>query len=66
MDITRLGMGRSMYSSPAYSGSMYSTQTPMASRSMPTTSTASQTKPKKTLVATFCGYPSDDEEMDLV
>ena len=65
MDVTWLG--RSSYNSPAYSGLMYTSQTPLASRSLPTTtSTASQTKPKKTLAATFCGYPSDDEEMDLV
>ena len=56
-DVTRLGTGRSTYSSPAYSGSMYSTQTPLAKRSMSTMSTASQTKPKRTLAAIFCGYP---------
>ena len=51
-DVTQLG--RSTYSSPAYSGPMYTTQTPLTSRSMPaTTSTASQTKPKKTLATTF-------------
>ena len=64
MDVTRLG--RSSYNSPAYSGSMYTSQTQLASRSLPATmSSASQTKPKKTLAATFCGYPSDDEEMDM-
>ena len=57
-DVTRLG--RSAYSSPAYSSSMYTSQTPL------TMSTASQTKPKKTLAATFCGYPSDDKDMDIL
>ena len=58
-DVTRLG--RSLNHVPAYSGPTYSAQTPL-SRSLPvTTSTASQTKPKKTLATTFCGYPSEDE-----
>ena len=71
MDVTRMGTGRGTYSSPAYSSLTYnslaySTQTPLASRSMPTASTSTQTKPKKTLAATFCGYPSNEERMDLV
>ena len=64
MDVSRLG--RSTYNAPAYSGPMYSAP---LSRSLPaltsTADKASQTKPKKTLAATFCGYPPEDEE-DLV
>ena len=58
-------LGRSSYHVPAYSGPTYSKQTPLSRSLLATTSTASQTKPKKTLAATFCGYPSEDEE-DLV
>ena len=48
MDVSRLG--RSTYSSAAYSGPTYTTRNPLTSRSLPaTTSTASQTKPKKRL-----------------
>ena len=64
MDVSRLG--RSTYNVLAYSGPTCGAP---LSRSLPaTTSTAdkaSQTKPKKTLAATFCRYPSEDEE-DLV
>ena len=64
MDVSRLG--RSTYNGPAYSGPTYST---LLSRSLPAATTtadkASQTKPKKTLTAMFCGYPSEDKE-DLV
>ena len=82
-DVTHMGTGGGTYSSPAHSSSTYNSpaysrstynspaysgQTPMASRSMPLTATSTtQTKPKKTLAATFCRYPSDDDKrMDLV
>ena len=51
-DVSRLG--RSTYSSPAYSGPTYNTP--------PSADKATQTKPKRTLAATFCGYPSENEE----
>ena len=48
MDVSRLG--RSTYSVPAYSELAYTAHTPLTKRSLPaTTSTVSQTKPKKTL-----------------
>ena len=51
---------RMPYTTPAYSGQVYTTP---LSRSLPhTQDKASQTKPKRTLAATFCGYPSDEEE----
>ena len=63
-DVSRLG--RTTYNSPAYSGPTYSTP---LSRSLPAAvpsiDKATQTKPKRTLAATFCGYPSEEEE-DLV
>ena len=40
--------------------------TALLSRSLPhTQDKASQTKPKRTLAATFCGYPSDEEDERL-
>ena len=63
-DVSRVS--RSTYNSPAYSGPVYTTP---LSRSLPSsvpkTDKATQTKPKRTLAATFCGYPSEEEE-DLV
>ena len=57
MDATRLGTRGGAYSGPAS----------IASRNMPLTAAAStKAKPRKTLAATFCGYPSDEERMDLV
>ena len=51
---------RAPFATPAYSGSAYTTP---LSRSLPhTQDKASQTKPKRTLAATFCGYPSDEED----
>ena len=59
-------LDRSTYSSPAYSGPTYNTP---ISRSLPAAAPfvdkATQTKPKRTLAATFCGYPFKEEE-DLV
>ena len=53
---------RTPYVTPAYGRPTY---TVPLSRSLPhTVDKASQTKPKRTLAATFCGYPSDVEEED--
>ena len=56
-------VSRTPCTSPAYSGPVYTTP---LSRSLPNTvhtqDKASQTNPKRTLAATFCGYPSDEEE----
>ena len=52
-----VGYGRPTYTAPPYTAPL--------SRSLPhTADKASQTKPKRTLAATFCGYPSDLEEED--
>ena len=53
------------YAMPAYSGPAYMAPayTAPLSRSLPhTQDKASQTKPKRTLAATFCRYPSDEED----
>ena len=56
----RAQYGTSAYGRPTYSAPPYSTP---LSRSLPhTADRASQTKPKRTLAASFCGYPSDIEE----
>ena len=52
--------GTSAYGRPTYTAPPYSTP---LSRSLPhTTDRASQTRPKRTLAASFCGYPTDIEE----
>ena len=56
---------RTPYVTPAYGRPTYMAPpyTAPLSRSLPhTADKASQTKPKRTLAATFCGYPSDVEE----
>ena len=56
----RAQYGTSAYGRPTYTVPPYSTP---LSRSLPhTADRASQTKPKRTLAATFCGYLSDIEE----
>ena len=49
--------------SPPYNGPVYRTPLSRSLRNpVPTTDKATQTKPKRTLAATFCGYPSEEEE----
>ena len=59
-DVSRLG--RTTYNSPAYSGPTYSTPLSRSlAAAVPTIDKATQTKPKRTLAATFCGYPEDED-----
>ena len=54
---------RHSVNSSAYSGPVY--RTPLSRslpNSVPTTDKATQTKPKRTLAARFCGYPSKEED----
>ena len=58
---------RTPYVTPAYGRPTYTAPpyTAPLSQSLPhTVDKTCQTKPKRTLAATFCGYPSDVEEED--